>query len=73
MAKQIPVSFKEHELDLYNYVKSKSSPSIYIKELIEQDRNKSGNAITLKDELKEEVKEKPKQNNMNLSALKMGK
>ena len=69
MAKQIPVSFKEHELDLYNYVKSKSSPSIYIKELIEQDRNKSGNTI----KIKEDVKENPKQNNMNLSALKMGK
>lgn len=31
------VSFKQHELYLYDYVKTKRSPSIYIKDLIEAD------------------------------------
>lgn len=34
MAKPIPLSFKENEIELYNFIKSKSSPSAYMKELL---------------------------------------
>jgi len=40
MALRIPLSFKEKERDLYEYVMRKKSPSAYIKELIEADRQK---------------------------------
>jgi hypothetical protein len=40
MALRIPLSFKEKEKDLYDFVMSKKSPSAYIKELIDADRQK---------------------------------
>lgn len=70
MAKQISLSFKENEMDMYAYLKSKSSPSIYIKELVERDM---GKVVRVKEEvveIKEEVKEKQEQNNISLSALR---
>lgn len=38
-ANVVSLSFKNNpdEIDLYNYLKSKSSPSAYVKELIKQD------------------------------------
>lgn len=35
--KKIGISFKENEVDLYEFVKGKLSASIYIKELIQKD------------------------------------
>ena len=42
--KKIGISFKDSEIDLYEFVKGKLSPSIYIKELIQKDmENKESN------------------------------
>lgn len=42
--KKIGISFKDTEIDLYEFVKDKLSPSIYIKELIKKDmENKENN------------------------------
>ncbi|NWK10390.1 hypothetical protein [Clostridium cadaveris] len=38
---KIPVSFKESEQYIYDYAKSKISPSVYIKELIIEDMKKN--------------------------------
>lgn len=65
MAKQVSLSFKEDEMELYNFIKSKSSPSIYIKELVEKDMN----GIEIKREVKHEAKPQ-ETNSINLSALK---
>lgn len=47
--KEIRVTFKENEEYLYNFVKSKSSISAYIKELIQKDIDKSSsNDMSLK-------------------------
>lgn len=35
---KIPVSFKQEEIELYNFAKSKRNASCYIKDLIENDR-----------------------------------
>lgn len=35
--KKIGISFKDTEIELYEFVKEKLSPSIYIKELIKKD------------------------------------
>ena len=40
MAMRIPVSFKETEKDLFQFVAKKKSPSAYIKELVEEDKQK---------------------------------
>lgn len=39
MAKSLPISFKSNpkEMKMYEYVKSKTSASVYIKELIDKD------------------------------------
>lgn len=34
---KIPISFKTGEEDLYNFLKSKRSPSVYIKDLLEKE------------------------------------
>lgn len=67
MAKVITLSFKDTELELYEYVKSKTSPSAYIKELIQKDT--SGIKI---DEPQKKTKdeESKKSPSINLSALK---
>lgn len=60
-ANVIPLSFKNNleELNMYNYLKSKSSPSAYLKELIKKDiggedvyvkNNKVGD-VAIKDEV----------------------
>ena len=42
--KKLGISFKDTENDLYDFVKEKLSPSIYIKELIKKDiENKENN------------------------------
>lgn len=42
--KKIGISFKDTENDLYDFLKEKLSPSIYIKELIKKDmENKETN------------------------------
>lgn len=40
MAMKISVSFKENEKHIYDYLMTKLSPSIYLKELILQDMKK---------------------------------
>jgi predicted DNA-binding protein len=40
MAMKIPLSFKEREKNLYEFVRKKKSPSAYLKELIEEDMKK---------------------------------
>lgn len=38
---KIPVSFKQEEIELYNFAKSKRNASCYIKDLIENDKKSS--------------------------------
>lgn len=74
MAKQICLSFKEYEMKIYDYIKGKSSPSVYIKELVERDINKTEDySVKVIEEVEAQVKEKPKQSNMNLSSLNIGR
>ena len=40
MAKEIRITFKETELDLYDYVKGKSSPSAFLKDLATLEQKK---------------------------------
>lgn len=35
--KKIPISFKESEIDLYNFLASKRYPSYYVKTLLEKE------------------------------------
>lgn len=37
MAMKIPISFKESEKDLYEFLQGKMSPSIYIKEILRKE------------------------------------
>lgn len=52
---KIPISFKESEKEIYSFIKSKLSPSIYIKELVIADMKKSNTS-------REEMHEKKKRN-----------
>lgn len=52
MAMKISVSFKESEIEIYNYLKSQLSMSIYIKQLIIEDMKKCNCKPTKKDESK---------------------
>lgn len=67
-ANVVSLSFKNNsdEINMYNYLKSKSSPSAYIKELIKQDlgdkhidvkNNRTGGADTTKSDMNQEKKE----------------
>ncbi|MCE5220895.1 MAG: hypothetical protein LLF98_06395 [Clostridium sp.] len=38
---KIPISFKESEKEIYDFIKAKLSPSVYIKELVIADMKKS--------------------------------
>lgn len=67
MAKVITLSFKDTELELYKYVKTKTSPSAYIKELIQKDR--SGIKID-EPQNKTQDEEHKKSPSINLSKLK---
>lgn len=40
MGLKINLSFKQEEVDLYNYLKSKRNASVYMKDLIEADMKK---------------------------------
>lgn len=51
---KIPVSFKEEEIDIYKYIKSKRNFSVYIKDLVEADMKKDG--IVIKAKLAEQPK-----------------
>lgn len=51
---KIPVSFKEEEIYIYNYIKSKRNFSVYIKDLVEADMKKDG--IVIKAKLAEQPK-----------------
>lgn len=46
------ISFKENEIELYNFLQSKRNPSCYVKDLIESDMSK-----TIKKEVKQEIEE----------------
>lgn len=37
MAKKVSISFKENEMDLYDYLMSKISPSYFLKTLIKKE------------------------------------
>lgn len=41
MALKIPISFRENEVHIYNYIKSKRNYSAYIKDLVEEDMKKN--------------------------------
>lgn len=43
---KIPVSFKQYEKNIYDFIKKKRSPSVYIKDLVEADMKKSENLKT---------------------------
>lgn len=49
---KISVSFKESEIEIYNYLKGQLSMSIYIKQLIIEDMKKNNCKPTKKDESK---------------------
>ena len=42
--KKIPISFKKNEIELYNYLKWKRSPSIYIKDILEKEMQRQNNS-----------------------------
>lgn len=44
MAMKVSVSFKESEKDMYEYLNSQLSPSIYIKQLVKNEMEKKGTA-----------------------------
>lgn len=55
MVMKISVSFKESEIEIYKYLKSQLSASIYIKQLIIEEMKKcehSKNTISKKEEAK---------------------
>lgn len=64
MAKTICVSFKENsaELKLYEYLKSKTSPSTFVKELVEQYIN--GNLNSSNNRPVETQNQLPKKSNI---------
>lgn len=71
MAKMITLSFKDNEMELYQYVKSKSSPSIYIKDLISKEISGGVTCDGKKDKDRDEDNTKEtKSTSINLSALK---
>ena len=43
---KIPVSFKRTEIDLYNFLNSKRSPSNYVKDLLEREMLKEKGEIS---------------------------
>jgi hypothetical protein len=45
---KISVSFKESEKEIYNYLKSQLSASIYIKQLVIDEMKKSDQSINIK-------------------------
>lgn len=54
---KIPISFKQSEIDIYNFIKNKRNASCYIKDLVEKDMciNKESvieNQVIKKDEFK---------------------
>lgn len=80
MSKQIPLSFKDNEQDLHNFLKEKSSPSAYVKELLKiakEVEKRGGNIYSIKenDNCKKDnnIKETKTKNTINLSTLNIGK
>lgn len=46
MAKELRITFKDSELELYNYIKSKSSPSAFLKDLAAFERKREDVLLT---------------------------
>ncbi len=46
MAKELRITFKDSELELYNYIKSKSSPSAFLKDLAAFERKREDALLT---------------------------
>ena len=67
MAKMISISFKDNEEALYNYLKGKSSPSIYVKDILMKEMNNVN--TTSQDKVIHHKVEEVKPNNTNLSSL----
>lgn len=42
---KIPISFKQNELYLYEFIKSKRNASCYIKDLVEKDMKNNGKTL----------------------------
>jgi hypothetical protein len=47
MAKEIRITFKESENDLYDYVKGKSSPSAFLKDLATLEQKRENLYLTI--------------------------
>lgn len=67
MAKMISISFKDNEEALYKYLKSKSSPSIYVKDILMKEMNNVN--ATPQDKVIHHKVEEVKPNSANLSSL----
>ncbi|MEG2289900.1 MAG: hypothetical protein RSA29_02530 [Clostridium sp.] len=61
MGMKISLSFKEDEIDIYEFIKSKRNASCYIKDLVENDMSNKGFANT-----KNEVKTIKKSNELEI-------
>lgn len=46
---KIPISFKSDEIDLYNFLKNKRSPSIYIKDILEKEMENNNSNVNKND------------------------
>lgn len=46
MAKELRITFKDSEFELYNYIKSKSSPSAFLKDLAAFERKREDVLLT---------------------------
>lgn len=61
--RKINMSFKETELNIYNFIKEQLSPSIYLKQLVINDMKKD-TAVEVKKEKFEVAKKKIDSNNI---------
>lgn len=63
----ISISFKDNEEELYKYLKSKSSPSIYVKDILMKEMNNVN--TTSQDKVLHHKVEEVKPSHTNLSSL----
>lgn len=76
MARQIPLSFKETEEDLHNFLKEKSSPSAYVKELLKiakEVEESGGNIYSINGNTNSNSKDVKKSKIISLSSLNVGR
>lgn len=63
MAKELRITFKDNETDLYEYLKGKSSPSVFLKNLADIERKREevyiNGGVSRVAELTPLVKEEP--------------